>query len=221
MFLKAVMAVTGIIFVVFVLLHMYGNLKVFAGEAAFNDYAHGLRTIGEPELPWHGALDIIEIILGISVVLHVWAAFVLWKRAVAARPQRYVMRKRVAQTMSSKWMRWAGIAILLFVAWHLLQFTFFKINVGSGGQVASITDNPYQLYVHAFQVWWMTLIYLAAMLALGLHIRHGVWSASETLGWTSTPAARLRANVIGYALAIIIAVGFVVPPLFVVFGAIS
>ncbi len=215
------MAVTGIIFALFVLAHMYGNLKVFAGESAFNEYAHGLRTLGTPELPHHGLLDIIEIILGISVVLHVGAAVILWRRAREARPQRYVSFRPVQQTLSSKWMRWGGIAILLFVAWHLLQFTFFKINVGSGGQAPHITDNPYQLYVHAFQVWWMTLIYVIAMIALAMHLRHGVWSACQTLGWTNTVKARFRANVLAYAAATVIAVGFIVPPLFVQFGAIS
>ena len=87
-FLKTVMAVTGVIFVLFVLLHMYGNLKLFAGESAYNEYAEHLRTIGEPMLPYHGLLYVIEAVLLVSVIAHVYCAAQLWRRANAARPQR-------------------------------------------------------------------------------------------------------------------------------------
>lgn len=220
-FLKIMMAVTGFIFVLFVLAHMYGNLKLFSGEAAFNDYSEHLRTIGEPMLPRHGLLYVIEAVLLVSVILHVYSAVVLWKRAQTARPVKYAVKKRVAQTLSAKWMRWGGLFLLLFIIWHLLEFTLVKINVGSGGQSTNITDNPYQLVVHAFSTWWLTIIYLVAMLALGMHLRHGIWSASQTLGYTGTANARRTANVVAIVVGLIVAVGFVLPPLFVLFGVID
>ncbi|KYH43049.1 succinate dehydrogenase cytochrome b subunit [Branchiibius sp. NY16-3462-2] len=220
-FLKTVMAVTGVIFVLFVLLHMYGNLKLFVGESAYNEYSEHLRTIGEPVLPYHGLLYIIEAVLLVSVIAHVYCAATLWKRANAARPQRYSVKKRVAASISSKWMRWGGLFLLLFIIWHLLQFTILKLNVGSGGQGAAITQNPYQLVVSSFNVWWLTLIYLAAMIALGMHLNHGIWSASQTLGFTPTPTARRIAKTTAGVVALVVAVGFILPPLFILFGVID
>ncbi|WP_446665254.1 succinate dehydrogenase cytochrome b subunit [Flexivirga sp. B27] len=221
-FLKLLMAVTGIIFVLFVIAHMYGNLyKLFDGHAAFNEYSEHLRTIGEPMLPRHGFLTVMEVILGVSVLLHAYSAVVLWKRAKAARPQRYVMKKSIAQSFSSKWMRWGGLFILLFVIWHLLQFTNPKFNVGEGGNSVAIKNDPYELVVHSFNVWWVTLIYVLAMFALGMHLHHGIWSASQTLGFTSTARSRAIAKTVGIVVALIVAVGFVIPPLAIAFGGIK
>ena len=75
------MAVTGLIMIGYLLAHMYGNLKVFSGEAAFNDYAHHLRVLGEPLLPRSGLLWILRVVLLASVLAHMYAAFTLWARA--------------------------------------------------------------------------------------------------------------------------------------------
>ncbi len=210
------MAVTGIIFIGFVLVHMYGNLKAFAGHDSFNEYAEHLRTLGEPLLPHEGLLWIIRAVLIVSLVVHVACAVALWRRAKGARTVRYVVKKNKHSTFSSHWMRWGGIALLLFVVWHLLNFTIVKVNP-DGGE----TNDPYNLLVDTFDLWWMTLIYLAAMLALGLHLRHGVWSAAQTLGLTNNDKARRNANVLGYGFAILIAGGFSLVPIFVLAGVIE
>ncbi|MBD2758954.1 succinate dehydrogenase cytochrome b subunit [Yimella sp. cx-573] len=220
-FLKTVMAVSGLIFVGYVLLHMYGNLKIFSGEEAFNTYAHHLRTFGEPMLPYEGLLWIIRVVLLIALIAHAYSASQLWKRANQARPQKYAVKKVVAASFSSKWMRWGGVALLFFVIWHLLHFTIAKINTGSGGQGADITQNPYQLVVHSFGAWWMVLIYLLAMFALAMHLHHGVWSAAQTLGFTGTPQARKIAKGAATAIALVVAIGFALPPLFILFGVID
>jgi succinate dehydrogenase / fumarate reductase cytochrome b subunit len=214
--LKMLMAVTGIIFIGFVLLHMYGNLKAFAGHDAFNEYAHHLRELGEPMLPYEGALWIIRAVLILSLVVHVYCAAALWRRASNARSVRYVVKKNAHSTFSSHWMRWGGIALLLFVVWHLLNFTIVKVNPQGGS-----TNDPYNLMVETFDLWWMTLIYLAAMLALALHLRHGIWSAAQTLGLTNNHRARRNANVLGYGFAILIAGGFSLVPIFVLAGVIE
>ena len=214
--LKMLMAVTGIIFVGFVLAHMYGNLKAFAGHDAFNEYAEHLREMGEPLLPHAGALWLIRVVLLVSVAIHVYAALTLWRRKQRARTVKYVVKKNHNSTFSSHWMRWGGIALLLFVVWHLLNFTIGKVNPEGGP-----TDDPYVLMVDSFQVWWMTLIYLAAMVALAMHLRHGVWSAAQTLGLTNNSRARRNANVIGYLLATVIAGGFSLVPIFVLAGVID
>jgi succinate dehydrogenase / fumarate reductase, cytochrome b subunit len=218
--LKMLMAVSGIVFIAFVLVHMYGNLKAFAGHDAFNEYAHHLRELGEPLLPHEGALWIIRAGLIVSLVVHVACALALWRRAGKARTTKYVVKKNNASTFSSHWMRWGGVTLLIFVVWHLLNFTIGKINPKTGS-TGSEAGDPYNLLVDTFDLWWMTLIYLAAMVALGLHLRHGVWSAAQTLGLTNNAKARRNANVLGYGFAILIAGGFSLVPIFVVLGVIE
>jgi len=214
--LKMLMAVTGIVFILFVLAHMYGNLKAFAGHDAFNEYAEHLRTIGEPMLPREGLLWLLRAGLLASLVVHVGCAVALWRRKEKARSTKYVMKKNSASTLSSHWMRWGGIALLLFIVWHLLNFTIGKVNVQGGP-----TDDPYDLLVDSFDTWWLTVIYLVAMAALAMHLRHGVWSAAQTLGLTNNARARRNANVLGVLLAVVIAGGFSLVPIFTVFGVIS
>jgi succinate dehydrogenase / fumarate reductase cytochrome b subunit len=214
--LKLLMAVSGAVFVLFVLVHMYGNLKAFSGHDAYNEYASHLRSIGEPELPHEGMLWAIRAALIGSLVVHVACAAVLWRRAAKARTTRYVARRNLSSTLSSRMMRWGGLTILLFLIWHLLNFTIGKVNVAGGS-----TDDPYDLLVDSFQVWWLTAIYLVAMAALGMHLRHGVWSAAQTLGLTNNARARRNANVLGVLLAVVIAGGFSLVPIFTLAGVIS
>ncbi|GAA1899109.1 succinate dehydrogenase cytochrome b subunit [Lapillicoccus jejuensis] len=215
--MKMVMATTGIVFVLFVLAHMYGNLKMFGGQAAYDEYAHHLRTLAEPIAPYSGVLWVLRVVLLGSLVAHVYSAFYLWSRAQSARSTRYQVKKAVASTLSAKFMRWGGVTLLLFIVFHILQFTTQTINVN--GQY----DSPYRRYVSAFQpgVWWVFVIYALAMVALAMHIRHGVWSASQTLGWTGSATARRRANLAGYVLATVVSLGFILPPIFVLVGAIK
>jgi succinate dehydrogenase / fumarate reductase cytochrome b subunit len=195
---------------------MYGNLQAFAGHDSFNEYAHHLREFGEPMLPNGGLLWTVRVVLVAALLVHVSSAVALWRRAGRARSVRYQVKKNASSTLSSRTMRWGGLALLLFVAWHLLNFTIVKVNPAGGP-----TDDPYNLLVDTFEVWWMTLIYLVALLALGMHIRHGVWSAAQTLGLTNNARARTNASMIGIILAVVIAGGFSLVPIFVLAGVIS
>lgn len=214
--LKILMAVSGILFIAFVFGHMYGNLKAFAGHDAFNEYAHHLREIGMPLLPESGFLWIMRVTLIVALVVHVAAAWALWRRAARARTQKYVVKKHTGATPAGLLMRWGGLAILLFLVWHLLNFTVGKVNVQGGA-----TDDPYNLLVDSFEVWWLTLIYLAAMAMLGAHLHHGLWSACQTLGLTVTARARARARLVSLTLALIITIGFSLVPIAVLAGIIT
>lgn len=214
--LKLLMAASGILFLLYVLAHMYGNLKAFSGHDAYNEYAHHLRTLGEPMLPYEGFLWIMRAALILALVVHVYAAVTLWRRASGARSQKYVVKKNIASSLSSRTMRWGGLTILLFVVWHLINFTVGKVNV-AGGE----TNDPYNLLVDTFDTWWMTVIYLLAMLALGMHLHHGTWSAAQTLGLTNNTRARRNAKTLGWILAVVIAGGFSLVPIFVLAGVIT
>jgi succinate dehydrogenase / fumarate reductase cytochrome b subunit len=149
-------------------------------------------------------------------VAHVWSAVALWRRANRARPTRYQVKRNVASSLSSRTMRWGGLALLVFIVWHLINFTIGKVNVTGGA-----TNDPYNLLVDSFDTWWLTVVYLIAMVALGMHLHHGTFSALQTLGFTSNVASRTRARIAGWVLAIVIAGGFSLVPLFTLFGVIS
>ena len=210
--LKALMAVTGLIMIGYLLAHMYGNLKVFSGETAFNDYAHHLRELGEPILP--------RSVLLVSVFAHMYAAFKLWGRARKARGgvQRYRSnraRTGVQRTYASFTLRWGGVVIALFVLYHLMHLTW---NIVAPGGPA---PEPYERVVNGFRIWWVVVVYTVAMVAVGFHLRHGIWSALTTLGANVSSLARRRLNLLAYAVAGIITIGFLLPPYAIVFGLVS
>ena len=214
------MAVTGLILIAYLLAHMYGNLKVFAGPVAFNEYAHHLRTLGQPILPYSGALWVIRAVLIISVIGHMYAAFRLWSRARHARGgvRRYHSNKArtgVQRTYASVTLRWGGVVIVLFVIYHLLHLTWNIIH--HGGAAAT----PFDRVVNGFQIWSVVLAYTIAVIAVGLHVRHGTWSALTTLGANTSSLARQRLNVIAYAVAGLLTIGFLLPPFAILFGFVS
>lgn len=212
------MAASGLLFIAFVVGHMYGNLKAFSGEEAFNSYAEHLRELGEPMLPHEGFLWIMRVGLIVALIVHVGCAIILARRAALARPVKYAVKRNIGSSLSSRTMRWGGATILLFLIWHLLNFTIVKINP-SNGETGG--DNPYQLLVASFDLWWITVIYLIAMLALGMHLHHGTWSSLQTLGLTNSATSRARAKAAGWVVAIVIAGGFSLVPLFTLFGEIK
>lgn len=215
-YLKLLMAGSGLLFIGFVLSHMYGNLKAFEGHDAFNEYAHHLRTMGTPILPESGALWIIRVVLIAALVVHVTSAAALWKRARRARTVHYQVKKHTGAIFASRLMRWGGVTLLLFIIWHLLNFTIGKVNV-SGGP----TNDPYNLLVDSFDTWWLTLIYLAAMTMLGAHLHHGTWSAMQTLGLTGSERSRTLSKRFALVVALVITVGFSLVPVFVLAGVIT
>ncbi len=195
--MKILMAASGLLFVLYVLMHMYGNLKIFAGQEAFDGYAHHLRTLGEPILPYSGFLWLFRALLIVALVTHAGSAYWLWSKANGARSTKYQVKKAVEASLSSKMMRWGGTFLLLFLVFHLLQYTTNSI------QVNGAFESPYQRVLAGFSVWWVVVIYLLALFALGMHLHHGVWSASQTLGLTGTPKARRHAKLTGLAVALI------------------
>jgi succinate dehydrogenase / fumarate reductase, cytochrome b subunit len=214
------MAVSGLIMIGYLLAHMYGNLKVFAGEAAFNEYAHHLRTLGEPLLPRSGVLWILRAVLVASVLAHMYAAFSLWGRSRQARGgvQRYYSRRGrggVQRTYASFTLRWGGVVIALFVVYHLMHLTW---NVIAPGGPA---PEPYDRVVNGFKIWTVVLTYTVAMLAVGFHLRHGTWSALTTLGANVSSLARKRLNALAYVVAGVVTIGFLLPPYAIVFGLVG
>src|SRR5690606_28610575 len=109
------MAASGLFFIAFLLMHMYGNLMILSGREAFDEYAHHIRTVGAPMLPEKGLLWALRILLLVSLVAHVWSAATLWRRARGARTVRYQVKRRGYGNFYAPAMRWGGLALLAFV----------------------------------------------------------------------------------------------------------
>jgi succinate dehydrogenase / fumarate reductase cytochrome b subunit len=211
---KAIMALTGLIGIGFVVMHMIGNLKVFLGEAAFNDYAMFLRTFGEPVLPYATVLWIIRLVLLGAVALHISAAYQLTRMDWAGRPVRYARKKDVQATFAARTMRWGGVILLLFIIYHIAHMTLGIVHPSFE------EGNAYHNFVVAFQVWWVTIFYVLAMLALGLHIYHGFWSLFQTLGLNNRTYNQLLRG-LALLIALVLVVGFLAGPLAVLFGVVA
>jgi succinate dehydrogenase / fumarate reductase cytochrome b subunit len=208
---KAVMAVTGVILFAFVLGHFAGNLKLYQGPRALNDYAAFLRSAGSPELPAGALLWTFRVVLLASLALHVWAAWELTRLSRAARPVAYVAGTRVHTTYASRTMRWGGVIILLFVIYHLLHFTWGTVHP------SFVPGDVYHNVVTGFHVWWVAAFYIAAQVALGFHLYHGLWSMFQSLGLNHPRFNRWR-NGFAHAFAWIISVGNISFPLAVLSG---
>jgi succinate dehydrogenase / fumarate reductase cytochrome b subunit len=207
---KAVMAVTGLALVGFLLAHMLGNLKVFLGAADLNGYAAWLRAIGEPALPHGVFLWIMRVGLAVAVILHVTAAAQLSIRDRRARPVRYAHGQRARASFATSTMRWGGATLAVYVVWHILDLT---VGVASRGYV---DGQPYHNIVADFSVWWVNVIYIVALLMLGLHINHGFWSAARTLGFAGGAV-----RIVGTTLAVAITGGFLAVPIAVMTGLVA
>ena len=211
---KAIVAVSGLIMVAFLLLHMLGNLKIFFGPTDFDDYAHFLRRIGEPVL--HGAwyLWIQRAVLVVALVLHVVGSAQLSLRDLRARPVKYSGGQAFRATVTTRYMRTGGIVLGLFIIWHLL-------NLSAGADIKGWDEaHPYANIVQDFSVWYENVIYIAAMVFLGLHIHHGFESSTRSLGFHRPKRAKtIRAT--GDVLAVAISVGFIAVPVAVMTGLVS
>ena len=204
---KLVMAVTGLIGVGFVIGHMAGNLQVFIGREKFNAYAEFLMSLG-------GLLWAIRGVLVLAVILHVVAAVQLSRRRLTARPVGYKQgSQHEVSTFASRTIRWGGLLLLIFIVFHILHFTTLDIFPDY-----SRTD-VYGNVVKGFSKWWVVLLYVAAMAALGLHLYHGVWSSLRTLGASKASPDPMRRPA-AIALAVVVWLGFTVVPLAVFAGVV-
>ncbi|WP_079126462.1 succinate dehydrogenase [Streptomyces sp. ERV7] len=211
---KTVMAVSGLIMLTYLAVHMFGNLKIFFGAGDFNGYAHWLRTVGEPFLHYEWALWIIRVVLVAAVVAHAVSAYQLSRRDIRARPSKYV-HKRPRASYATRTMRWGGIILGLFIVWHVLDLTTGTVHPG-GFQ----SGHPYQNVIDTFSTWYGNVIYIVAMLALGLHVQHGFWSAAQTLGAGSAARDRIL-KTLANVLALVLTAGFIAVPVAVMTGVVS
>jgi succinate dehydrogenase / fumarate reductase cytochrome b subunit len=204
---KIVMAVTGIIGIGFVLVHITGNMLVFKGPGAINSYSHFLHGPGA-ELLW-----VARIVLILAVILHVAAAYSLTRQSNAARPAGYTKRVPQASTLASRTMRWGGVLLLIFIVFHILHFTTGTFHPGGD----YVQGDVYHNVVQAFHVWWVAAFYMFSMIVLGFHLYHGAWSSARTLSIASDSPNPLH-HKLSVIIAVVVWLGFTLVPLGVVLG---
>ena len=210
--MKMLMAVTGLYLVLFLLMHMWGNLKMFLGPEAFNHYAEWLKSdLLYPIVPHGWFIWIFRFSLVAAIGLHMWSALVLTGRSHAGRGH-YQRTDRRAQTYSARTMRWGGVIILVFVIFHLIQFTIVP------GILGGHANHPHTMVLAGFQQWWITAFYAFSILLVCMHIRHGLWSAFATLGVNLSAISRKWLNIIALVVSVALYAGFMIMPLCVQFG---
>jgi succinate dehydrogenase / fumarate reductase cytochrome b subunit len=212
---KILMASTGVILILFVIGHMVGNLKVYKGPEVFNHYAEGLRTFGSPFFAHGQLLWLIRLALIACVLVHVVAAVQLWLRSRAARPvgyRKYEVNELVF-SYASRAMLWGGLALAGFVLFHLAHLTWGIEPVHRD----FIPGDAYHNFVRGFQSVPISLAYIAAMIPLGLHLYHGIWSMLQTLGASNDKYNHVRRPVAA-VIALLVTLGNISFPVAVLTG---
>ncbi len=188
---KYVMGLTGIAMMGFVLFHMIGNLKMYAGAADLDHYAHFLQTLLYPLAPKGWVLWILRGGLISMLFLHLHAAWSLTVLNRHARPVKYQSKRdyQIAN-FASRTMRWSGMIVLAFIVWHLLDLTFGVVNSHVGEMITHTGDEEsvksvYASVVHSFERTPVALFYVVANILLGIHLFHGTWSIFQSLGWNN------------------------------------
>ena len=209
------MAVTGLIGIGFVILHVAGNLQAFEGREKLNAYSAMLHGPAA-ELLW-----LVRAVLIVAVILHVLMAAQLTARARAARPVGYRKRESQVATFASRTMRVGGFLLLAFIVFHILHFTTRQVDPAGWAHRSDVTGR-YDIYgnvVGSFRIWWVSAIYLIAMVLLGLHMWHGVWSFGRSLG-VAKPGGNPMKRRVAPALAVLLWLGFSAVPVAVLLGVI-
>jgi succinate dehydrogenase / fumarate reductase cytochrome b subunit len=208
---KLVVAITGLAMVLFLAGHLTGNMLIYAGKEAFDEYAKFLHEAGHGALIWVARIGLLVVL-----VLHVWATILLTRENKAAR-QAYEYKATIQASKSSRIMIWSGLTVLAFIVFHILHFT-----VRTNSHLAEIAkESPYEMVIAGFSGGFLqalvVLFYVIAMTLLCSHISHGVASMFQTLGFRSKKAASLI-QCISLGYAVVIWVGFVSIPVAILLG---
>jgi len=201
---KTIMAVTGLLMVLFAIVHMLGHLQMFGGQDLYNGYAAFLQRTWELKWPVRAGLLLV-------FVLHITSAIRLIAINRAARPVKYARFKPVASSMAGRTMAMTGLIVLAFIVFHLVHFTFGGVETGYYHLVdAKGHHDVYTMFVRSFQNPAIYGAYLVAIFLLTTHLAHGASSWLQSLGWRHPKYA--WADKIGPVLTVILFVGYMAPP---------
>lgn len=205
---KVIIALTGLALFGFLITHLAGNLLILAGPEAFNGYSHKLLS--------NPLIYLAEAGLALLFVLHIWKTAGNYFRNSAARPSHYEMKRPAGhtsrKTLSSTWMIVSGTTILVFLILHLKTLKFGPYYESAEPGVRDL----YRLSIEVFQQPIYVIGYVVAMILVGMHLRHGITSALQSLG-AIPPGHTRKVLAAGAAIAALIAGGFAVIPIWIYF----
>lgn len=216
--LKAAMAVTGSVLVVFAVVHLVGNLKIFLGPEALDGYAHWLHEdLLAPLVPHGWFIWIFRAVMLVSILAHVGAGVVLRRRARVARGPHRRQGLRGLRSFQARSMLVTGTVLLAFVIFHVLDLTTGTRPAATDGFVPG---QAYANVVHSFQRPVVAAFYLLAIGTLTLHLAHGLWSVVNDLGATGRRLRATGAAVAGIA-GLLVLVGNLLIPVAVLTGVVA
>lgn len=207
---KILMAVTGLLLIGFITVHLLGNLSIFWGADAINAYAKHLHDLGP--LVW-----IFRLVMLCLFAIHITFGVQLYLENRAANPEDYAIQKTLVTTFSAKTMVFTGLIILAFLLYHLLHFTVQVTNPAISATNLPLVDghlDVFSMVVLSFQKVFIAIIYFVAMIALFLHLSHGLQSWVQTLGWSTGPSQD-KVTAVGKILAIVYGLAYIAIPLFI------
>lgn len=208
---KAIVALTGLALFGFVLQHTAANLQVFLGPEVYNAYTVNFKkSLGN--LIWVARGGLL-----LTVLVHIVATMQLVRQSNAARSVGYRVQKSVVTTYGAKTMKYTGPMLALFIVYHLVHFTFPGVPMGD---YVHDHTNVYAAFVAGFRLPWVSALYIAAQVMLGLHIHHGASSLFQTLGLNHPRYNKVR-QMVPQALALFIAGGNIAMPVGVMLGVIK
>lgn len=210
---KIVLAVSGFSMLAFVVAHLLGNSTIYSGPAGINAYAEALHRF--PVLIW-----IFRLILFVMLCLHVFYGIVLTLENRAAKPQAYAVRKNIEATFAGRNMIWTGLLVGAFIVYHLLQFTFQVTNpeIAAGRHLDAMgRPDVFMMVVLSFRKLAISVVYVGAMIALGLHLSHSIQSAFQTAGLNGERSFPIVTKG-GTVAAILIFLGFAAFPIVIFAG---
>lgn len=219
---KVVMALTGVVFSLFVLVHMIGNLKIYTGPEHFNGYARWLRSAFSPLLPHEGLLWILRVALLVCLLAHLWCGWLVRSRARQSRGS--VRRKGMGlNRWAAQSMPWTGVVLLGFLVFHILDLT-----TGTAPVAADTFQGPtqtasfaYANVIASFSRWPVALVYGLTMLALCAHLAHGLLSVVLDLGATPGPKAVKSIGAVALGFGLLVALGNLTIPVAVLTGVVK
>ncbi|MCM2358838.1 MAG: succinate dehydrogenase cytochrome b subunit [Geobacteraceae bacterium] len=209
---KILMAITGILMVLFVVVHLLGNTSIFI-PGGLNAYAEHLHAL--PPLVWAFRLAMLTFL-----VVHVLYGIQLTLENNAANPKGYAVKRQLKANFSSENMIWTGLLLLLFIGYHILHFTV-RVTPDIVQGVDSLGRfDVFTMVVSSFSHGIISLIYVAAMVVLFLHLKHGIQSFFQTMGWSSDRSLPVIVKV-GAVVAVIFLIGYSSIPVSILTGILS
>ena len=211
---KILMAITGMCLIGFVTGHLLGNLQIFIGQDQLNTYAQALKNLGF-------VTYLIRAIILVIAILHIYSGLLLYFHNKASRPVDYKFNNTIQASLASRTMVWSGLGIFFFVVYHLLHYTFIVTNP----EYANLHDNlgrhdVYSMIVLGFQNYFISAVYIIAMLFLAYHLSHAVSSLFQSMGWNKKELEH-KLKLIANAYAILILIGYVSIPIAIMTGCIT